>query len=294
MKSKKEMDQMMDKSLDIINEGTSQPVLFRGKVIRKVFHNNEWFYSVIDIIEAITESRRSQPYWTDLKRQIAEKEGFSQLHEKIVQLKMTAKDGKMRETDAADVETVFRIIQSVPSPKADVFKRWLAKVGYERIQETQNPGIGIKRNIAQYKASGRSDEWIKNRVKSTLTRHELTGEWAKRGIKKGAEYAALTDEISKGAFDVTTGKHKKIKNLEKKHSLRDHMNTLELAIMNLGEAASAEFSRTRDAQGFDENRGAAQDGGAVAGKARKDIESKTGKKIVSGQNFLGGSSKLEE
>ena len=275
---------MLDQTLGPIDEGETKLDLFKGQKIRAIFHNNEWHYSVIDIIAAITESKLPRNYWSELKRQLSEKEGF-QPHRKIVQLKMQATDGKMRPTDTADVETIFRIIQSVPSKKAEPFKRWLAKVGYERIQEMQNPEIGIKRNIAQYNAQGRADEWIKSRVKGMLTRNELTGEWRKRGVEGGAQYGQLTDAISKGAFDVTTKEHKQIKRLSN-HSLRDHMSTLELAIMNLGEAATAELARAKDARGFDQNLKTAKAGGDVAGKARKDIEKRTGGKVLTDQNFL--------
>ena len=285
MKKMKDMDKMLDKTLDVLVEGETKLELFKGKNIRAIFYQNEWHYSIIDIISAITESNIPRNYWSDLKRQLIEKEGFFQLHGKIVQLKMKSKDGKMRQTDTADVETIFRIIQSIPNKKAEIFKRWLARVGYERIQEIQNPEIGIKRNIAQYKAQGRSEEWIKSRVKGTLTRNELTDEWEKRGVE-GIEYGMLTNEISKGAFEVTTKQHKEYKKLKKNHSLRDNMSTLELAIMNLGEAATAEITKSKNAQGFDENLNSAKDGGSVAGKARQDIEKRTGKPVLTKRNFL--------
>lgn len=284
-----EMDKMLDETLGIIEEGESKLELFKGKKIRAVFHNEEWYYSIIDIISSIVETNLPKRYWSDLKKQLQEKEGFIQLYEKIVQLKFLAADGKKYATDTADVETIFRIIQSIPSKKAEVFKRWLAKVGYERIQEMQNPSIGIKRNIAQYKVLGRSDDWIKGRIKGSMTRNELTDEWAKRGIE-GREYGTLTNTISQGAFEVDTNKHKEIKGLKKHHSLRDNMSTLELAIMNLGEAATAEFARDRDNQGLQENLKSAKDGGDVAGKARKDIEKRTGKKVLTDQNFIGDTS----
>ena len=286
------LNKMADKTLGKITEGDTRMAIFKKKEIRSVFHNNEWFYSVIDVIEAVVGSDRSRKYCPDLKKQIIEKEEFTQLSEKIVQLKMKASDGKKYLTDAADVETLFRITQSIPSKRAEAIKRWLAKVGYERIQEIQNPEIGIKRSIAQYKVNGRSDEWIKSRVKSIITRKELTDEWEKRGIQ-GGQYGGLTNAISKGAFDITTSEHKEIKSL-KGQNLRDHMSTLELAIMNLGEAASAEFTKSRDAQGYEPNLEAAQDGGNVAGKARKDIEGKTGKKIVTSQNYLERNKNLTE
>jgi methylphosphotriester-DNA--protein-cysteine methyltransferase len=198
---------------------------------------------------------------------------------------MPAADGKLRLTDMADTEAMFRIIQSIPSPKAEPFKRWLARVGYERIQEIEDPELATKRTRALYKAKGYSDNWIEKRMRGIAVREELTDEWKKRRVKEDAEYAILTAEISKAAFGLTPTQYKRLKGL-KRENLRDHMNDLELIFNMLGEAATTEITRTTDAQGFIEAKDAAHQGGEVAGKARKDLESKTGKRVVSRQNYL--------
>ncbi|WP_019865684.1 BRO-N domain-containing protein [Methylovulum miyakonense] len=217
----------------IIQEGESQVALFKGKKVRQVFHENEWFFSIVDAIEAITETDRPSKYWSDLKSQLTEKEGFNELSDKIGRLKMPSQDGKMRLTDAVNVETLFRIVQSIPSAKAEPFKRWLSKVGYERIQEIQNPEIGVKRAILQWQVQGRSDDWIDARIRSIVTRNELTGEWKKRGIKD-QEYGRLTNVISRKTFGIDAQGHKKLKGL-KSQNLRDHMTDLELIFTMLGE-----------------------------------------------------------
>lgn len=198
---------------------------------------------------------------------------------------MPAADGKMRLTDMADTEAMFRIIQSIPSPKAEPFKRWLARVGYERVQEIEDPELATKRTRALYKAKGYSDNWIEKRMRGIAIREELTDEWKKRRVKEEAEYAILTAEISKATFGLTPTQYKRLKRL-KRENLRDHFNDLELIFSMLGEAATTEITRTKDAQGFIEAKGAAREGGEVAGKARKDLESKTGKRVVSRQNYL--------
>jgi len=205
--------------------------------------------------------------------------------EKIGQLKMQAPDGKMRETDCANTETMFRIIQSIPSPKAEPFKRWLAKVGYERVQEIENPELATKRTRALYKAKGYSDDWIEKRMRGIAIREELTDEWKKREVKEKREYEILTAEIAKAAFGITPSTHKKFKGL-KRENLRDHMTDLELIFSMLGEAATTEITRVDDVKGFHESRHAARKGGEVAGKARKDLEKKTGKRVVSLENYL--------
>ena len=191
-------------------EGENTLNLFKGKPIRKAFQNGEWYFSLTDVIEAITESPNPRRYWSDLKRKLTN-EGASELYETIVQLKMPSPDGKERDTDAANPEALFRIIQSIPSPKAEPFKRWLAKVAFERIQEFQNPELTIQRAMLDYQVQGRDDEWIKSRVQTIVSRKELTGEWAKRGVKEGQEYAVLTNVISQETFDVGVRKHKKYK-----------------------------------------------------------------------------------
>ncbi|HEY9405388.1 MAG TPA: Bro-N domain-containing protein [Pyrinomonadaceae bacterium] len=266
-------------------EGECQLTLWRGKEIRKVFHNNEWYFSVVDAIGAITESGRARNYWSDLKRQLSTKEGFTRLHEKIAQLKMPRSDGRMAETDAVNVETLFRIFQSVPSPKAEPFKRWLARVGYERIEEFQNPEIAVKRAIINWQIQGRTDDWIEARLRSIVVRHELTSEWAKRGIQEGADYGYLTNIISKETFGLKTQEHKKLKGLTSQN-LRDHMTDFELVLTMLGEKTTVAFTQTSDAQGLQQNAQAARSGGRVAGNTRKDIEQQLGRSIVSPKNFL--------
>ena len=219
-----------------------------------------------------------------MKKKISD-EGYPELSEKIGQLKLLAQDGKMRKTDCANTETIFRIIQSITSPKAEPLKRWLARVGYERIQEIEDPELATKRTRAIYKAKGYSDTWIEKRMRGIEIRETLTDEWQKRDVKEQKEYAILTSEISKAAFDMTPGEYKKFKGL-KRENLRDHMDDLELIFSMLGEASTTEIVKTKDTQGLVENKEAAQKGGSVAGKARKDLERKTGKKVSTKENSL--------
>ncbi len=262
----------------------SKIAIFKGKEIRKTIFNDEWYFSIIDIVSVLTDSANPRRYWSDLKSKLSEDEGFDQLYEKIVQLKMEAADGKMRETDTANTETVFRIIQSIPSPKAEPFKRWLAKVGYERIQEIEDPELATKRTRALYKAKGYPDDWIEKRMRGIAIREELTNEWEKRGIKEQKDYAILTAEISEATFGLKPSEHKKLKNL-KKENLRDHMTDLELIFSMLSEASTTEIAVQKDAQGFEENRDAARTGGKIAGNARKELEEKSGRRVVSSSNF---------
>ena len=259
-------------------------VVFSGKKIRRMLQNNEWWFSLIDVIEALTESDRPRKYWSDLKSKLTS-EGFIEVSEKIGQLKMTSPDGKMRETDCANTETMFRIIQTIPSPKAEPFKRWLAKVGYERVQEIENPELATKRTKALYKAKGYSEDWIEKRMRGIAIREELTDEWKKREVKEKREYEILTAEIAKAAFGVTPSQHKSLKGL-KRENLRDHMTDLELIFSMLGEAATTEITRVDDAKGFHESKHTARKGGEVAGIARKNLEKKTGKRVVSRENYL--------
>ena len=258
--------------------------IFKGRKIRKTIHNDEWWFSINDVIEALTDTSRSRKYWNDLKKKLTQ-EGYREVSEKIGQLKMLAIDGKLRETDCANTETMFRIIQSVPSPKAEPFKRWLARVGYERIQEIEDPELASKRTRAIYKAKGYSDTWIEKRMRGIAIREELTEEWNKRGVKEDKEYSILTAEISKATFDMTPSEYKKYKSL-KRENLRDHMNDLELIFSMLGEAATTEITRTKDSQGFDKNKESAYEGGSVAGRARKDLEKKSSKKVSTRGNYL--------
>jgi len=261
-------------------------VVFRGKEIRRVLEANEWLFSVVDIITALTDSDKPRDYWYRMKRREKESSGV-ELSTLCRQLKIQASDGKKYLTDMVNTENAFRIIQSVPSPKAEPFKRWLAKVGYERIQEIEDPELGTKRTRALYKAKGYPDGWIEKRMRGIAVREELTDEWKERGVKEEPEYAILTAEISKATFGLTPSQYKRLKGL-KRENLRDHFNDLELIFNMLGEAATTEIARKKDARGFTENKVAANKGGQIAGKARKELESQTGKRVVSRKNYLEG------
>jgi prophage antirepressor-like protein len=263
-------------------EGTNHIALFRGKAIRKTLHGGEWYFVVQDVVAALTESADPRQYVKKMRARDAELEkGWVQL---VPPLSIQTPGGPQM-LGCANTEGIFRIIQSIPSPKAEPFKKWLAKVGYERIQEIEDPEKATQRTRALYKAKGYPDDWIEKRMRSIAIREELTDEWRQRGIREDRDYAILTAEISKAAFGVSPSEHKRIKGL-KRENLRDHMNDLELIFSMLGEAATTEITKTQDAQGFDPNRRAAREGGAVAGKARKALESRTGRKVVSGENFL--------
>ena len=263
---------------------TTKIAIFQKKEIRKTIHKNEWWFSVIDVIEVLTGTERPRKYWSDLKKKLIN-EGYSEVSENIGQLKLLASDGKSYLTDCATTETMFRIIQSIPSAKAEPFKRWLAKVGYERVQEIEDPELATKRTRAIYKAKGYPDAWIEKRMRGIEVRETLTDEWKKRDVKEGQEYAILTAEISKATFGITPSEYQKLKGLEREN-LRDHMNDLELIFTMLGEASTTEIAKNKDTQGFIENKTAAREGGAVAGKARKDLELKSGKKVPTSKNYL--------
>jgi hypothetical protein len=261
-------------------------VVFRGKEIRRVLEANEWLFSVVDLITALTDSDKPRDYWYRMKRREKESSGV-ELSTLCRQLKIQASDGKKYLTDMVNTENAFRLIQSIPSPKAEPFKRWLAKVGYERVQEIEDPELGTKRTRALYKAKGYPDGWIEKRMRGIAIREELTDEWKSRGVKDEPEYAILTAEISKATFGLTPSQYKRLKGL-KRENLRDHMNDLELIFNMLGEAATTEIAREKDARGFTENKVAANKGGQIAGKARKELESQTGKRVVSRKNYLEG------
>ncbi|MFH1618607.1 MAG: Bro-N domain-containing protein [bacterium] len=256
--------------------------VFKGKGIRRTLHNNEWWFSIADIIEALTDTPNATDYIKKMRIRDEElAKGWGQI---VTPLWLDTGGGK-QQLNCANTEGVFRIIQSVPSPKAEPFKRWLAKVGYERVQEIEDPELGTKRTRALFKAKGYSDEWIEKRMRGIAVREQLTDEWKKRDVEKPRGYEILTAEIAKAAFGVTPSAHKKIKGLEREN-LRDHMTDLELIFTMLGEASTTEITRTDNARGFPENRRAAVKGGSVAGKARKDLEKKTGKRVVSSENYL--------
>lgn len=265
-------------------ETTTQIALFKGKEIRKIIYHNEWWFSVIDVVAVLTDSVNPRDYWFKMKIRVKSEDEI-ELSTICRQLKLQAPDGKMRETDCANTEGIFRIIQSIPSPKAEPFKRWLAKVGYERVQEIEDPELAMKRTRAIYKAKGYDDAWIEKRMRGINVRQTLTEEWKNRGVKEKIEYAILTAEISKAAFGMTPGQYKKFKNL-KRENLRDHMDDLELIFSMLGEASTTEITKNKNAQGFDESKVAAKLGGDVAGKARKDLEKKSGKKVSTRENYL--------
>jgi DNA-damage-inducible protein D len=269
-------------------QGEAQLVLFEGISIRKVFQENEWHFAVVDIIAALTGSDRPSKYWSDLKTKLVKDEGFTELSDKIGQLKMQAADKKFYLTDTATVETALRIIQSIPSRKAEPFKRWLAQVGYERIQEIQDPEIAVKRAILMWQTQGRTSDWIEARLRCIVVRRELTDQWQRGGIT-GAEYGRLTNIIAKQTFDLDTAQHKNLKGLAPRHNLRDHMTDLELVFTMLGEKSTAEIAKASNAVGFQENSQAAKAGGRVAGDARRDLERQLKKTVVSRDNFLADS-----
>jgi hypothetical protein len=261
--------------------------LFESKKIRSVWNEEEqkWFFAVVDVIEALTDSDKPRDYWYRLKKREKESSGI-ELSTFCRQLKIESTDGKKYQTECSDVEGLLRIIQSIPSPKAEPFKRWLAQVGYQRLEEIENPELAQHRMREIYKAKGYSDEWIEKRVRGIAVRDELTNQWQKRGVKEGKEYAILTAEISKATFGLTPSEYKSYKGLTKPNeNLRDHMTDLELIFTMLGEAATTEIASNKNAQGFLENKKAAKEGRSVAGKARKDLEKKSGKRVVTNQNY---------
>jgi BRO family, N-terminal domain len=258
--------------------------LFESKKVRTHWDEQKetWFFSITDVVEILTDSNNSRRYWSDLKRKI-ETEGFTQLYEIIVQLKLESTDGKKYLTDCTDTQGLLRILQSIPSPKAEPFKQWLAKVGYERIEETENPELSFDRAMETYLAKGYSKSWINQRLKSIEVRKELTDEWENRGVKKGMDFAILTDIITKAWSDKTVKEYKNHKGL-KKENLHDHMTNLELVLNMLAEATTSEISKEKKPKTIDENKVIAKQGGTIAGNTRKEIEAKTGKKVVSTQN----------
>jgi hypothetical protein len=257
--------------------------LFESKKIRSQWdaEAEKWYFSIVDIIEVLTGSPRPRKYWNALKTKL--KAEGSQLSQNMGQLKMESEDGKMYVTDVADTEQLFRLIQSIPSPKVEPFKQWLAKVGYERIEESQDPEISIDRAMENYLKLGYSKEWINQRLKSIEVRKELTDEWENRGVKKGQEFATLTDIITQAWSGKTVKQYKQHKNL-KKENLRDNMTNLELVLNMLAEATTAEISKEKKPGNLEENKTIAHQGGTIAGNTRKAIEAKTGKKVVSPEN----------
>ena len=254
---------------------------FEGIDIRKVWHEEQWCFSVVDVIEVLTNSVEPRNYWATLKKR------EPQLLTVCQQLKMKATDGRQRLTDCANTEGIFRIIMSVPSPKAEPLKMWLAEQGKRTLDETETPELLTQRQIELYKLKGHSDEWIKERMQSIETRKRLTNEWQKRDVKEGKEYSILTAIIAKGTFGLNPSEHKKLKNLEKlSHELRDHMTPMELILTAFSEEATRQIAMRDDAKGFNENQEAAQLGGKIGGNARKNFEKTTGLNVVSSENYL--------
>jgi len=260
-------------------------VVFQDKKIRRIFHNNEWYFSVIDVVQALTDSPNPRNYWNMTK--IRESENGIEMYTYCVQLKLVAEDNKLRETDCANTKNMFRIIQSISSPKAEPFKLWLAEVGYERVQEIENPELGQNRIKEYYEMKGYPKEWIDKRLRGIAIRQELTDEWKNRDVKEDVEFAILTNEISKATFGKTVEEYKEFKGLNKKNqNLRDHMTDWELIFTMFGEKATTDITKTRDAKGFEDNKQAAQKGGEIANNARKELESETKKPVISKENFL--------
>lgn len=277
----------MSKKTAIPGKPENHLVVFQEKAIRRTWHNEEWWFSVADVCGVLTDSPDSGAYWRKLKQRL-NAEG-SEVVTFCHGLKLEAPDGKQRVTDCANTEGLFRIIQSIPSPKAEPFKRWLAQVGYERVKEIENPELASARARELYQAKGYPQAWIEKRLRSIAVRGELTDEWKVRGVQEGKEYSILTAEIARATFGVTPGAHSRLKGLDKVktgNNLRDHMTDLELIFTMLGEAGTTEIARRKDAQGFADNRMAAKEGGTIAGDARKALEAKSGKPVVSQANYL--------
>lgn len=270
-----------------VAESANHLAVFQESAIRRTWYNDEWWFSVVDVVATLTDSNDAGAYWRKLKQRLnAESEQpVTFCHG----LKLVAPDGKQRVTDCANTEGLFRLIQSIPSPKAEPFKRWLAQVGYERVKEIENPELASARARDLYQAKGYPQAWIEKRLRSIAIRGELTEEWHQSGVQEGKEYAILTAEIARATFGVTPAEHGKLKALDKVktgNNLRDHMTDLELIFSMLGEASTTEIAREKDAQGFAENALAAKQGGTIAGDARKALEAKSGKRVVSKANHL--------
>jgi len=264
-----------------VNE-TTKIAIFKGRGIRKTIHNNEWWFVIVDVVAALADSANPKQYIKNMLNRDAElSEGWGQIEHPLL-IETTGGKQKLR---CANTEGTFRIIQSIPSPKAEPFKRWLAKVGYERVQEIEDPELASKRTRALYKAKGYSDDWIEKRMRGIAIREELTDEWQKRGAKEQRDYEILTSEVSKATFGITPTEYKKLKGL-KRENLRDHMDDFELIFTMLGERATTEIHRNEDSAGMPKLKKDAKDGGNIAGVARKVLEKRLGRPIVSKKNFL--------
>ena len=263
------------------------PAEFDGHPIRRVYDEGTeaWWFSVIDVVQVLTDSNNARRYWSDLKRKLMQEAGSEQPYEKIVQLKLTAPDGKKRETDCATAETLLRIVQSIPSPKAEPIKLWLAKVGYERMQEMADPALSLDRARQTWQQHGRSDKWIQQRMTGQETRNKLTDYWSAHDIKAGSEFAILTNIIHQEWTGVSVAQHKEMKGLSS-HNLRDHMSEAELIFTALAELSTRQIAESVKANGMAENKTAAKTGGRIARQARNQLESQTGKSVVTGANYL--------
>ena len=263
------------------------PTQFDGKTIRRIYDEKTeiWWFSVIDVVQVLTDSNNAKRYWSDLKRKLAREAGSEQPYEKIVRLKMIAPDGKQRLTDVATAETLLRLVQSVPSPKAEPIKLWLAKVGYERMQEMADPALSLDRARQTWQQHGRSDKWIQQRMTGQETRNKLTDYWRGHDIKEGSEFAILTNIIHREWSGVSVNEHKGMKGL-KSHNLRDHMSEAELIFTALAELSTRQIAENVDATGMPQNQTAAKAGGRIARQARNQLESQTGKSVVTGANYL--------
>ena len=263
------------------------PAEFDGHPIRRVYDEGTeaWWFSVIDVVQVLTDSNNARRYWSDLKRKLMQEAGSEQPYEKIVQFKLTAPDGKKRETDCATAETLLRIVQSIPSPKAEPIKLWLAKVGYERMQEMADPALSLDRARQTWQQHGRSDKWIQQRMTGQETRNKLTDYWSEHDIKAGSEFAILTNIIHQEWTGVSVAQHKEMKGLSS-HNLRDHMSEAELIFTALAELSTRQIAESVQANGMAENKTAAKTGGRIARQARNQLESQTGKSVVTGANYL--------
>jgi len=261
-------------------------VVFQGKKVRRIWHQNQWFFSIIDIVEALTDSSNPRNYWSMLKTREAAL-GI-ELSTFCVQLKLLSADGKYYETDCANTKAIFRIIQSIPSRKAEPFKLWLAQVGSERVEEIENPELAQNRAREYYELKGYPKDWIEKRVRGIAIRQELTNEWKDRGVTEDVDFAILTNEITKATFGMNVQEYKEFKGVKRKNqNLRDHMGDWELIFTMVGEKATTDIARSRDAKGFEENKGAAKRGGQIAHNTRKELEEETGNSIISRDNFSG-------
>ena len=266
--------------------------IFKGKKVRKTIYNNEWWFSIVDVAEALTDSNKPRVYWHAMKARVKNEDGI-ELSTICRQLKLESSDGKKYKTDCANTEGIFRVIQSIPSPKAEPFKRWLARVGYERVKEIEDPELATKRTRILYKAKGYSDGWIEKRMRGIAIREELTDEWQKRGAQEQRDYEILTAEISKAAFGVTPSEYKELKGL-KRENLRDHMDDLELIFSMLGEKATTEITRDKNSKGMVKLKKDANKGGKIAGDAREKLEKELGRSVVSKKNYFGGGDKIKK